>query len=102
MCIRVDAREATMQELTLIHDEDYVKAVKYEGSEAFGNEEDQEEHPKLSWTADCYLNRYTAMSALLAAGSVVEVTEQVITGKLTNAFAIIRPPGHHALKDTAM
>jgi acetoin utilization deacetylase AcuC-like enzyme len=91
-----------MQELSLVHDENYIKAVKVEGSKPNDKKEDQDGENKLSFTSDCYINEYTAMSALLAAGSVVELTEQVITGKLTNAFAIIRPPGHHALKDTAM
>ena len=37
--------------------------------------------------------------AALSAGLVVEATEQVLQGKLKNAYALSRPPGHHCLPD---
>ncbi len=40
--------------------------------------------------------------ALLAAGSVMNLADQIIEGKITNGFAMIRPPGHHAEKHTAL
>ena len=43
-----------------------------------------------------YMNTSSFSSALLSAGSVCEVTKKVILRDLDNAFAIVRPPGHHA------
>ncbi|MCI0585985.1 MAG: histone deacetylase [Planctomycetes bacterium] len=40
--------------------------------------------------------------ALLAAGSVVQATELVVAGTARGAFALVRPPGHHAERDRAM
>ena len=34
--------------------------------------------------------------ALLAAGSTVAAAEAVVTGRVQNAYALVRPPGHHA------
>ena len=40
--------------------------------------------------------------ALLAAGGVIECVDAVLAGRVKNAYALVRPPGHHALKDLAM
>jgi acetoin utilization deacetylase AcuC-like enzyme len=38
-------------------------------------------------------------AALLAAGAVVTGVEAVLRGEVKNAFALVRPPGHHAFAD---
>ncbi|GKA17908.1 histone deacetylase 5 [Tanacetum coccineum] len=43
-----------------------------------------------------YFNKGSSKCAYLAAGSVLE---KVAKGELNSAFAIVRPPGHHAEKD---
>lgn len=40
--------------------------------------------------------------AVLAAGAVIDAVDLVIGGGATNAFAAVRPPGHHARRDQAM
>jgi acetoin utilization deacetylase AcuC-like enzyme len=40
--------------------------------------------------------------ALYAAGGVLAAVEAVIKGEVDNAFALVRPPGHHAIHDRAM
>jgi len=37
--------------------------------------------------------------ALLAAGGVMRAVEAVLTGTVENAYALVRPPGHHAEPD---
>ncbi|MEZ5774068.1 MAG: class II histone deacetylase [Hyphomicrobiaceae bacterium] len=40
--------------------------------------------------------------ALLAAGGAIVAFDAVIEGRVRNAYALIRPPGHHATATTAM
>ncbi|KAJ4029778.1 Histone deacetylase hda1, variant 2 [Fusarium oxysporum] len=41
-------------------------------------------------------------AALLSAGGAIETCKNVVTGQVKNAFAVIRPPGHHAEFDAPM
>lgn len=41
-------------------------------------------------------------AARLAAGSAVDAVDQVMDGRCQRAFAVVRPPGHHAESDHAM
>ena len=43
-----------------------------------------------------YFNKLTFASALLSAGGAIETCKAVVSGKVKNAIAVIRPPGHHA------
>lgn len=36
--------------------------------------------------------------SLLASGSTIDLVDQLLRGKAQNGMAIIRPPGHHAMK----
>ncbi len=39
---------------------------------------------------------------MLAAGAAIDAAESVLAAKRTTAFALVRPPGHHAMPDRAM
>ena len=51
---------------------------------------------------DTYVNPDSYHAALLAAGGLLNVTDAVLQGQADNGFALIRPPGHHALASTGM
>ncbi len=40
--------------------------------------------------------------ALLAAGGTIEAMDAVLSGRVRNAYALVRPPGHHATQDVGM
>lgn len=48
-----------------------------------------------------YLNSRSYEVALLAAGGAVQAAEAVLSGQVQQAFALLRPPGHHALPSRA-
>lgn len=49
-----------------------------------------------------YVHPTTPYAAQLSAGGVIEATLAVARGEVKKAFAIVRPPGHHAEPDEHM
>jgi len=90
-CQRVAAREASSGELERIHTGAHVAAV-----DATAREQFQQLDP------DTYACRDSALAARLAAGGLVDLAAAVADGRLSNGFALLRPPGHHAEADRAM
>ncbi len=82
--------EATREQLARVHDVGYLVRV----SEAAGQ--------AVAFDSDTYTSPETTEVALLAAGAGVDGVERVMGGSHTTAFALVRPPGHHAERDRAM
>ena len=55
-----------------------------------------------SLDADTHMSVGTLEAAYRAAGGVVRAVDMVLGGHVGNAFAAVRPPGHHAERETAM
>ena len=51
---------------------------------------------------DTFLSPGSLDAAFRAAGAAVRAVDMVLGGEVRNAFAAVRPPGHHAETDTAM
>ena len=90
-CRRIPAREATRQELLAIHTEEHIDRVAATAL-----------RDRAQLDPDTYTSRDSARAALLAAGGLVDLTAAVLSRALSNGFAIVRPPGHHAESDRAM
>lgn len=52
--------------------------------------------------ADTVMSPGSSDAALRAAGAVIDAIDEVIAGRATNAFCLVRPPGHHAERREAM
>ena len=60
-------------------------------------------HEGASWIdMDTYVCKSDYETARLAAGGLLLLANNVIKGKVENAFGLIRPPGHHATKNRSM
>ena len=51
---------------------------------------------------DTVVSKGSWRAATLAAGAVCDAVEQIVQGKETQAFCAVRPPGHHAMPNSAM
>src|SRR5215813_2172943 len=84
-------REATREEIALCHTQEHIAAVQQTAS-----------MERCDLDPDTHTSRESYRTALLAAGGVLTAVEAVLDGAADNAFAIVRPPGHHALPERAM
>src|SRR5687768_9970603 len=51
---------------------------------------------------DTHVSAHSFDAAMLAVGASVQAVNQILDGEYQNAFAAVRPPGHHATADRAM
>ena len=100
--VTIPPRPATPLEVLAVHTAEHVEHIKQTAG-WFAAEQQSSNlvsglAQKLGYIqrGDIYYSQQTAACALLSCGSAVEVTLRVLRGELRNAFALIRPPGHHA------
>lgn len=48
-----------------------------------------------------YFTPSTYECALYSAGSSIQLVDHIVNEQILNGFALIRPPGHHAMKSEA-
>ena len=88
--VAIDPRPATEADILRVHTPEYLAHVK-----------------KVSETGGD-AGPFTPMGvgsyeiALLSAGGVMALTDAVIDGEVDNGYALVRPPGHHAMPDMGM
>ncbi len=81
----ISPRPATVEELSLVHQEQYISYIQQTAQYGGG------------WLdADTVMSAGSYDAALYAAGGAIAAADAVIDGTVSSAFALVRPPGHHA------
>jgi acetoin utilization deacetylase AcuC-like enzyme len=91
----IDARAATEDELAVYHTREYIAGVQACASgkpwqSSWGEIDEETRIGPGSYEA-----------ALYAAGGAINAVSAVVNGEVCNAFALLRPPCHHAMSDKA-
>lgn len=89
---RVTAPMVAEDDILRIHPMDHLRALR-------------DAHPQDGYAqidGDTFMSPGTLDAAFRAAGAAVRAVDMVLGAEVQNAFAAIRPPGHHAESETAM
>ncbi len=89
--VHLKATPVSMEHLLKVHAQHYVNLVQEVSHSGGGNLD-----------PDTYVNDRSYEVALLAAGGMLNLVHAVLDGEVENGFALVRPPGHHALPGRGM
>ncbi|XP_026739230.1 histone deacetylase 6 isoform X2 [Trichoplusia ni] len=93
-CKQFPPRAATKEELCVLH-----APSVYDMMEKTHQNNDVEYLEQVSAKYDAiYIHPTTHELALLAAGSTIDLVSRVVSGSIQNGLALVRPPGHHAMR----
>ncbi|NWT12403.1 HDA10 deacetylase, partial [Vireo altiloquus] len=95
-CVHVPAREGSEEEILLVHSLEHLEVAK---STQTMNEE---ELKRVSENYDAFFfHPSTYRCARLAVGASLQLVDAVMSGKVRNGMALVRPPGHHSQRSAA-
>ena len=90
--VKIPARAATEEDLLRVHTSAHVESIKAQSAAGGGDAGD----------GVTPFGRGSYEIARLAAGGTIAATEAVLAGTVDNAYALVRPPGHHATREQGM
>lgn len=90
---RIAPKPATEEDILRFHTREHLERIKAESALPKGGDAGDGFSPFGSGSYEI---------ALLAAGGMIEAVKAVVAGDVDNAYALIRPPGHHAIAETGM
>ena len=84
-------RAAVQEEVELCHGAGYIDLVR-----------STSEHNRFALDGDTVTCRDSFGVALMAVGGFLQMLDALAAGEYRNGFTLVRPPGHHALRDRGM
>ncbi len=91
--VRIRPVHASEQQILRVHTDEHLARIKAESELPKGGDAGDGMSP---------FGHGGYQIATLAAGGVIAAVEAVVKGDVQNAYALVRPPGHHAIAESGM
>jgi len=88
---QIEGRHATVEDIALVHNPDYVEAIQRLAAAGGGSPDPDTVVSEGSWDA-----------ATASAGCAITAVDRAMSDSGGRSFCAVRPPGHHALKSRSM
>ncbi len=99
--VLLEPRAATEDELATVHERDYIHKVKA-ASQKVAREQEVSGRKTRFFATDTFVSARSYEAAIKAAGAPLTAIDAILQGEIDNAYCLVRPPGHHAVAESAM
>jgi len=89
--IAVQPQAATVEQIARVHSPSYISGIESFAKRGGGYLD-----------GDTVASPQSYQAAIYAAGGIISAVDAVMSRDVTYSFALVRPPGHHAVHDAAM
>jgi acetoin utilization deacetylase AcuC-like enzyme len=99
--VLLSPRAATEDELAAVHDRRYIHQVRAAAGKA-AEKEAISGRASYFFATDTYVSAKSYEAAIHAAGAPLTAIDAIMRSEVENAYCLVRPPGHHAVAESAM
>src|SRR6266446_3090763 len=99
--VQLAPRAATVDELAAVHERDYIQKVEAAARKVAEKQESGGRKTRF-FATDTYVSARSYEAAIKAAGAPITAIDAIMKGEVNNAYCLVRPPGHHAVAESAM
>ncbi len=95
-------RAASEDELATVHERAYIHEVEEAARRVAEDPGNTDGRTTRRFATDTYVSAKSYEAALKAAGAPLTAIDAIMKGEIDNAYCLVRPPGHHAVAESAM
>jgi acetoin utilization deacetylase AcuC-like enzyme len=99
--VQLEPRAATEDELAGVHEREYIHKVKSAAHKVAREQETNGRNTRF-FATDTFVSARSYEAAIKAAGAPLTAIDAILAGEIDNAYCLVRPPGHHAVAESAM
>lgn len=91
--VRIEPRYASKEELLLVHTQRHIDFIKTQSETRLGGDAGDLTTP---------FGKGSYEIATLGVGGILQMVDALMQNQIINGYALVRPPGHHAVSDLGM
>src|SRR5256714_8062639 len=99
--VQLVPRAASEDELAAVNEREYIRKVET-AARKVAEDSAKDGRKTRFFATDTYVPAKSYEAAIRAAGAPLTAIDAIMKGEIDNAYCLVRPPGHHAVAESAM